>query len=131
MSPTLHKILLDAFNEAPEGSVTVTGLNDNNIAKHARHHVEAAGLEPWPKPFQALRSSCENDWKQKQVAEATYCVWIGHSPTVSRKHYVSPSEAEFEAVSEFVPAAPNIYTGDGVSGPRQDHGDDKTVLLTP
>ncbi len=56
-------------------------------------------LEAWPKPFQSMRSSCENDWKQKHVAEATYCVWLGHSPTVSRKHYVAPTEAEFEAIS--------------------------------
>ncbi len=55
--------------------------------------------------IERTRTSCENDWKQKHVAEATYCVWLGHSPTVSRKHYVAPTDNEFEAVS----------------GPRQDH----------
>ena len=50
--------------------------------------------------FQSMRSSCENDWKEQGFAEATYCAWIGHDPKVSRKHYVSPTEAEYAQVTK-------------------------------
>ncbi len=64
--------------------MAVTGLSGNNLTRLAQKHAKAAGLVPWPKAYQSMRSSCENDWKQKHVAEATYAVWMGHSPTVCR-----------------------------------------------
>jgi len=44
-----------------------------------------------------MRVSRENDWKLAGFAEATYTKWLGHSETVSRQHYVSPTDAEFDA----------------------------------
>ena len=58
-----------------------------------------AGMKPWPKLYQAMRSSCENDHKMRGIAEATYSCWQGHSPTVSRKHYTAPTDQEFAAVA--------------------------------
>ncbi len=57
--------------------------------------AQAAGLKQWPKYFNALRSSCEQDWKEDGHAEPTYCRWIGHGPKVSQDHYVSPLDTEF------------------------------------
>lgn len=98
--PRLNTILLEAFDAAEAGTMTVTGLSPNNLTRLGQRIVQGAGLKPWPKLYQAMRSSCENEWKQAGVAEATYCAWLGHSPTVSRKHYVSPTEAEFAAIVE-------------------------------
>ncbi|MCH8165392.1 MAG: hypothetical protein IH889_07265 [Planctomycetes bacterium] len=97
--PRLYDILLGVFDSATDGAVTITGLSPNNLTRLGQRIVQSAGLTPWPKLYQAMRSSCENDWKQGGVAEATYCTWAGHSPTVSRKHYVAPTEAEYEAIS--------------------------------
>ncbi len=47
-----------------------------------------------------MRSSCENDWKASGIAEPTYTAWLGHSATVSRQHYVAPTEAEFDRVTK-------------------------------
>ena len=47
-----------------------------------------------------MRSSCENDWKMRGVAEATYAAWMGHSAKVSRKHYTAPTDQEFAAVAK-------------------------------
>ncbi len=33
------------------------------------------------------------------VAEATYAAFLGHDPSVSRKHYVSPTAAEYDALT--------------------------------
>ena len=65
--------------------------------KRAAAYCHAAGLAKWPDFFQAMRPSCENDWKVAGFAEPTYCTWVGHSAEVSRKHYVVPTETEFAA----------------------------------
>ena len=43
-----------------------------------------------------------DDWNPERagIAEPTCCAWVGHSSMVSRKHYVSPTEAEFALVTE-------------------------------
>ncbi len=85
----LYKLLVRAFDAAPEGQVTVTGLKRNNLIRNAQKIAEAAGLKPWPKLYQSLRSSCENDWKLRGIAEPTYSAWLGHSPKVSRERLSS------------------------------------------
>lgn len=98
--PRLDDILSKAFTAAPEGAMTITGLSPNNLTRNGQRIVRAAGLEPWPKLFQSLRSSCENAWKVAGIAEPTYTAWAGHSAPVSRRHYVSPTPDEFAAVSQ-------------------------------
>jgi len=98
--PRLLEILVDAFNEAEEGAKTVTALTPHNMTRQAQAIVKAAGLTPWPKIYQAMRSSCENDLKQQGVAEATYAVWMGHSIAVSRQSYTAPLESEFAAITQ-------------------------------
>ena len=58
-----------------------------------------------------MRSSRENEWKEKRVAEATYAAWLGHSPTVSRKHYVAPTETEFAAITGDFQDTPGTRAG--------------------
>lgn len=104
----LHDVLLEAFSRAPEGRVAAVDLSSNNLNRDAEKIIRRGGLRPWPRVFQSMRSSCENDWKLAGVNEPTYCCWLGHSPTVSRRHYVSPTEAEFAAVSGH---AQDTFTG--------------------
>ncbi len=60
---------------------------------------ERVGIKPWGDMFQTLRRSCEIEWAQ---VHPQYAVsrWIGHSITVSGKHYVNnvPDEL-FDRVS--------------------------------
>lgn len=96
--PRLYELLDPLF--AVDGEGTVTGISPHNLTRKAQEQARAAKLKPWPKFYQAMRSSCENDWKEKGVAEPTYCARLGHSPKVSRESYVSPTEAEYAAVTE-------------------------------
>lgn len=101
ISPQLAYILAEAHRG---GSETVADLlSYTNLTRLMQGHVRAAGLRPWSKLYQSLRSSCENDWKEQGIAEATYSVWIGHSVKVSRANYVSPLLTEFEAVTGKTP----------------------------
>src|SRR6185503_17204673 len=90
MSPRLHDILLDAYSEAAEGQRSVCGLSENNLTRNGVKHVKAAGLKPWKKLYQSLRSSCENDWKIAGIAGDTYAKWMGHSLEVSSENYAAP-----------------------------------------
>ena len=94
----LYSILHEAYQVAEDDADTITGLTPNNLTRLAQGIVRAAGVTPWPKMYQAMRSSCENEWKQRGVAEATYCAWLGHSPKVSREHYVAPTSDEYQAI---------------------------------
>ena len=97
--PRLYDMLLAAFDAAPDGQETVTGLSSNNLTRTAQAIARKAGLTVWPKFYNALRASCEQDWKTSGVAEPTYCTWIGHGAGVSRDHYVSPTDGEFAEVT--------------------------------
>lgn len=103
--PRLNEILTEAFHNAPEGTQTACGLSEHNLTTFGKRHVHAAGLTPWRKLYQSLRSSCENDWKQAGIAEATYTAWAGHAEEVSREHYVCPTEAEFATITKREPPA--------------------------
>ncbi len=95
----LESLLLENYGRAADGAGTITGLSPNNLTRTAQKIAKAAGLEPWPKLYQSMRVSRENDWKRDGFAEATYAKWLGHSAAVSRQHYVSPTTEEFAAAS--------------------------------
>ncbi|MEE9129667.1 MAG: hypothetical protein V3T84_06580 [Phycisphaerales bacterium] len=105
--PLLYRLLRTAFDSSEArfqhprvgecGSIT--GLSPNNLTRIGQRAARHGGMEPWPKLYQAMRASCENDLKMRGVAEATYAAWMGHSPTVSRKHYTAPTDQEFAAVA--------------------------------
>jgi len=107
ISPRLFEILDEAYVNAANGAGTVTGLSEHNLTRLGKEIVSTPraddanppNVTPWPKLYQALRASCENDWKTAGVAEPTYAAWLGHSPTVSRRHYVSPTDQEFAAIA--------------------------------
>lgn len=100
--PALRTILTKQYAESVDGEELVVPereVSRNNVRARVLNIVKRAELEQWPKLFQTLRSSCENQWKTEGVAEATYSAWLGHSVAVSRKHYVQPLDSEFDQVT--------------------------------
>lgn len=97
--PTLHDLLLTAFESVQDESAPISGVPVGNVTRNAQIIVRNAGLDPIPGLFRSLRSSCENGWKQDGIAEPTFANWLGHSPAVSRMYYTSPTDQEFAAVS--------------------------------
>lgn len=98
--PLLYRLLLKAYHNAEPGAESITQLSPNNLTRLGQSITKAAGLPPIKAFYQTLRSSCENDWKIRGHAEVTYCGWAGHSPMVSRKHYVAPTDQEFAAATK-------------------------------
>lgn len=92
-----------AFAEAEEGSqnvITRFSVSNSNLDKPFRKIVEAAGLVPWPKLFQNLRSSCETQWLKDGERADLVANWIGHSVKVQRLNYVQETEEDIEAFNQ-------------------------------
>lgn len=88
LEPALARILLDA-REAVDGQPADVGKADQHRTMVAI--IQRAGLEPWSKPFHALRGWRDSTWKLK-YPEYVVDAWLGHSLEVSRRHYLAVPE---------------------------------------
>ncbi len=64
------------------------------LSKAFKAILRRAGIEPWPKPFQNLRSTRETE------LSATYplhvvCAWIGNTARVAVRHYLQLTDDDF------------------------------------
>jgi hypothetical protein len=57
--------------------------------------IKRAGMKPWPKPFQNLRSTRETELMEKFPAHVV-CGWIGNSEAIALKHYLQVTDDHFE-----------------------------------
>ncbi len=98
--PKLMKLLQDAYTESPDGADRVVTINASGyMAEKCVALVRAAGVEPWPDLFQTLRASCEKEWAMT-FPQFAVSRWIGHSITVSGRHYANSVPDElFERVA--------------------------------
>jgi integrase len=98
--PRLRELLAESFERAADGDVRVVPrVQDNriNLRTTLQRIIERAGLKPWPRLLQNLRSSCETEWcEQYPIGSVTR--WLGNSPTVALKHYIQARDVHFEAV---------------------------------
>ncbi len=60
--------------------------------------LKKAGLEKYPKLFQNLRSSCENDWIRDGIPPHVVASWIGHSVKTQEAHYLRVLPEYFDRV---------------------------------
>lgn len=96
--PELEFHLMEAFQQAQPGQKRVININLNissNLRTQAHRIIKRAGLKPWGKTFQNLRSSRETelveDFPVHVVTE-----WLGNSPDIARKHYLQTHEGHFQ-----------------------------------
>ena len=57
--------------------------------------VKKAGLKPWPKVFHNLRASRETELADEYPIQVV-CDWIGNSPQVASRHYLTTTEDHFQ-----------------------------------
>jgi len=113
--PELEPYLMEAFQRAEPGQKRVINMDLNissNLRTQAHRIIKRAGLKPWGKTFQNLRSSRETelveDFPVHVVTE-----WIGNSPDVARKHYLQTHEGHFKRAVE--KRWPNSGTDSGLN----------------
>ena len=99
--PELVDLLQQAFDEAPDGSEYVVRWNDTttNLRTQAHRIIRRAGLVPWPKTFQNLRSSRQTELAETFPSQCV-CAWIGNSTEIARKHYLQVTDSHWEKATE-------------------------------
>jgi integrase len=60
--------------------------------------IKRAGVKPWPKLFQNLRSTRETELCETFPIHVV-CEWIGNSQAVAKEHYLQVTDAHFEQAS--------------------------------
>ncbi|UCD53668.1 MAG: tyrosine-type recombinase/integrase [Phycisphaerales bacterium] len=96
--PELIEPLQECFAAAPEGAeycITRYRLNNLNLRTHFKRIIKRAGLQPWPRLWQNLRSSRQSELCE-QFPEFVVCAWIGNSRAVAREHYLQILPEHFE-----------------------------------
>jgi integrase len=69
--------------------------NNQNLRTQLGRIIERAGLEPWPKLFQNLRSTRETELSER-FPPKTVCKWLGNSELVASKFYLQVTDAHFD-----------------------------------
>lgn len=70
------------------------------LARNGERIIHHAGLTPWPKLFQNLRSSRETELSRKHPLHVVVA-WMGNSQPVAMNHYLQVRDEDFEiAASE-------------------------------
>ena len=101
--PELRPFLEDAFEQAADGTEFVVNRyrdRTQNLGTQGKRIVRKAGMTPWPKLFQNLRSTRETELSE-QFPMHVVCAWIGNSQSVAAKHYLQVTREHFDrAVAE-------------------------------
>lgn len=101
--PELRPFLEDAFEQAEDGSEFVITRYRNrkqNLGTQGARIIRSAGLKPWPKLFQNMRSTRETELAEVFPMHVV-CAWIGNTQPVAVKHYLQVTSEHFErAVAE-------------------------------
>lgn len=104
--PELRPYLEDARELAPEGAEFVIERyrdETQNLRTQLQRIIARAGVVPWPKLWQNLRSTRETELAEKFPIQAV-TAWIGNSEAVARKHYLQVTDEHF-ARAAGMPAA--------------------------
>ncbi len=113
--PELRSYLEQVFDEAEPGTeFVITRYRDGNanLRTHLLRIIAKAGLKPWPKLFQNLRSTRQTELAEQFPAHVI-CAWIGNSQAIAQKHYLQVTDEHFEAAAK---AAQNPAQYEAVKG---------------
>jgi hypothetical protein len=98
MFPELRPLLMEVFEQAEEGAecvITRYRKTNSNLRTQLERIVRRAGLEPWPRLFQNLRSSRETELAENHPLHVVTAS-IGNSKAIAAKHYLQVRDSDFE-----------------------------------
>ena len=96
--PELRPYLEEAFEQAEPGAeyvITRYRRANSNLRTQLQRIIKRAGLKPWPRLFQNLRSSCETELAASHPIHVV-TAWIGNTPEIARKHYLQVRDEDFD-----------------------------------
>ena len=96
--PELRPLLAEGLELAKDKSeFIITRYRDasQNLRTTFLKIIERAGLVPWPKLFQNMRSSRETELVETYPVHVV-TAWLGNTASVAAKHYLQTTEEHFE-----------------------------------
>ncbi len=117
--PELLPHLEEAFHAAADKSLYVITSRQNaktNFRTQLCRIIEKAGLKPWPKLFQNLRSTRETELAESYPIHVV-CAWIGNSEAVAKEHYLQVTDAHFSKAAGIPGHADGQYGVESVCRP--------------
>ena len=107
--PELMPYLREAFERAEAGAEHVISRyrrGNANLRTQLERIILRAGLKPWPRLFQNLRSTRQTELEERFPSHVV-CAWIGNSIKVAEKHYLQVTEDHYRrALQNAVPQVP-------------------------
>ena len=89
ITPDLMQLMQDRFHQCAEGEQLLVAIRgQGRISRQVGAICARAGVQPWARLWQTLRSSCEKEWAMS-FPQYAVSKWIGHSITVSGRHYAN------------------------------------------
>ena len=81
----------------PRTEFVITRYRDarQNLRTQFQRIIRRAQVKPWPKLFQNLRSTRENELAAVHPLHVV-CAWMGNSRPVAIKHYLQVTDADFD-----------------------------------
>ena len=106
--PELARLLQDAYDVADPGAEFIIAryrLPNSNQRTQLHKIMARAGVTPWPRTFHNLRASAQSEWVER-FPLASVCLWIGNTPSVAARHYLTARDAHFDAATRAAVEAP-------------------------
>lgn len=100
--PELRPFMEEVFEQAPPGTVHVIS---KRRWPHQGYHSEferiirKAGVSPWPKLFNNLRSSWQTELAN-HYPEHVVCRWMGNSRAIAMEHYLQVTDDHFQRAAQ-------------------------------
>ena len=93
--PELRPLVEDARQAAPADSVLVFQRYRNkeqNLRTHFKRIIKKAGVEPWVKLWQNLRSSRFTELTDNGFPIQAVTKWLGNTPKIAKEHYLQVTD---------------------------------------
>jgi integrase len=100
--PELREILDEALQLAKPGEQYVAPRSrsgSDNLRTQMLRIIKRAGLTPWDRPFQNLRSSRQTEL-ERHFPRQDVVKWIGNSEAVAMDHYLQSLPEDFQRATE-------------------------------
>lgn len=124
--PELRSHLEEVFEQAEAGTtfvITRYRSAKQNLRTTFAKIIRRAGLTPWPKLFQNLRSTRETELAESYPLHVV-CAWIGNSQAVAKKHYLQVTDDHFAKAAQI----PTQHPAEDASKPLSEN---KEALAIP
>lgn len=108
--PELRPYLEDAA-ALNRSAFAVERYRSSNINLRTQLHriIKRAGLTPWPKTFQNLRSTRQTELAENFPVQAV-CAWIGNSKDVALNHYLQVTDDHFQRAAGAISGATDLQS---------------------